>query len=145
MDDIFESLKHSEFIMDKDSILDQTRLFVEDALKRNSTFIQCPKCKVVGNEPNMYRWHFENCKTTFRTCEQCNETIPRQGLKPFLYDAKKYCNRKCYTESKKGKPPILMTDEIKQKLSKIALSQSKERSDRMKKTKPWDLKWKKNK
>jgi hypothetical protein len=40
-------------------------------------------------------------------------------------------------ESKKGKPPINMTDEVKKKLSDIALTQSKERSERMKKNRPW--------
>ena len=47
-------------------------------------------------------------------------------------------------ESKKGKPPIVMTDEIKQKLSKIALGQSEIRRERIKKVKPWNTKSKKS-
>jgi hypothetical protein len=144
MEDIFEGLKKQKFVLDEESMIEQRDLFVMDALKRNATIIECPHCTVTGNEPNMLRWHFENCDTKLRCCEQCGNTIPRQGIKPFLYDVKKYCNRKCYTESKKGKPPIVMTDEVKQKISKIALTQSKERSERMKKTRPWDVKWKKN-
>ena len=67
----------------------------------------------------MLRWHFDNCETILRCCEQCGNTIPRQGIKPFLYDVKKYCNRRCYMDSKKGKPPIVMTEEVKNKLSAI--------------------------
>jgi hypothetical protein len=130
--------------MNSDSeYIDFIELSKQEALKRNSNIIECPKCHVKGNEPNMYRWHFDNCSTKFRLCEQCNKQIPRQGIKPFLYDVKKFCNRKCYMESKKGIAPIVMTDELKNKLSKIALSQSKERSDRMKKTQPWKVKLKK--
>jgi hypothetical protein len=46
-------------------------------------------------------------------------------------------------ESKKGKPPIVMTREVKEKLSKIALTQTKERSERIKMNKPWEARWKK--
>jgi hypothetical protein len=138
MEDVFESLKTFEFkgINEKD-LIEQRELYIMDALIRNSTFIKCPKCEVVGNEPNMLRWHFDNCQTKLRQCKQCGNNIPRQGIKPFLYDVKKYCNRKCYMESKKGKPPINMTDEVKKKISDIALTQSEERSERMKKNKPW--------
>jgi hypothetical protein len=113
-----------------------------EALKRNSNIIECPHCKVKGNEPNMYRWHFENCPTltyptTFKQCEQCGNDIPRQGIKPFLYNTKKYCNRRCYMESKKGKAPIIMTEEVKKKLSDIAISQRDIRSSRMKENKVW--------
>jgi hypothetical protein len=111
--------------------------------KRNAVIVECPKCGVTGNEPNMLRWHFDNCTTKFRICEQCGENIPRQGIKPFNYDVKKYCNRKCYMASKIGKAPITMTDDIKQRLSDIALTQSKDRSDRIKKSKPWNIRWKK--
>ena len=48
-------------------------------------------------------------------------------------------------ESKKGKPPILMTEEVKQKLSKAGLSQSKERSERIMNVKPWCDRWNKQK
>ena len=89
-----------------------------EAEKRNAVMVQCPKCGVTGNEPNMLRWHFDNCTTHLRTCKQCGENIPRQGIKPIQYDVKKYCNRKCYMASKKGKAPIIMTDEVKDKLSK---------------------------
>jgi len=119
MEDIFESLKTFKSNIDETERIEQRELFVADALKRNSTFIKCPHCNVVGNEPNMLRWHFDNCNTKLRSCEQCGNTIPRQGIKPFLYDVKKYCNRKCYMDSKKGKPPIVMTNEVRDKLSVI--------------------------
>jgi hypothetical protein len=89
----------------------------EEALKRNAIQMTCPKCRVFGQGVNMKRWHFDNCKTQLKTCEQCDEIIPRQGIKDFQYNHKKYCNRKCYMESKKGKAPIEMTDEVKQKIS----------------------------
>ena len=145
MENIFEGLKDIAKYedIDKQEFESQRELFVLEALKRNSTFIECPHCNVTGNEPNMLRWHFDNCETVLRCCEQCGNTIPRQGIKPFLYDVKKYCNRKCYMESKKGKPPIVMTREVKEKLSKIALNQSEERSERIKMNKPWEARWKK--
>ena len=144
MENIFEGLKDIKFdeIQNKEFI-EYKELCVFGAQLRNATMVECPHCKVVGNEPNMMRWHFDNCETILRCCEQCGNTIPRQGIKPFLYDVKKYCNRKCYMNSKKGKPPIVMTDEVKDKLSKIALTQSKERSERMKLNKPWEARWKK--
>lgn len=89
-----------------------------EAIKRNSEIVECPKCGVTGNRPNMMRWHFDNCKTVFRKCQQCGKTIPRQGIKESQYKVKLYCNQDCYMESKKGKNPIEMTDEIKQKISK---------------------------
>jgi hypothetical protein len=144
MENIFENLKDTKYEdIDKQEFESQRELFVSEALKRNSTFIKCPHCNVTGNEPNMLRWHFDNCETVLRCCKQCGNTIPRQGIKPFLYNVKKYCNRKCYMESKKGKPPIVMTHEVKEKLSKIALSQSEKRSERIKMNKPWETRWKK--
>ena len=136
MQDIFESLKTFKFEdINSEDYLDQKELFKTEALIRNSTIIKCTHCGVEGNEPNMLRWHFQNCNTKLRCCEQCGEIIPRQGIKPFLYDVKKYCNRNCYMESKKGKAPIKMTDDIKNKLSIIAKEQSVVRSERMKKNK----------
>jgi hypothetical protein len=88
-----------------------------EALKRNAEIVECPKCGVKGNRPNMMRWHFENCKTVFRNCNHCGNTIPRQGIKESQYKQKLFCNQSCYMESKKGKNPIEMTDEIKQKIS----------------------------
>jgi hypothetical protein len=138
MQDIFESLKTFKFEeIDNKEQLDQKELFKTEALIRNSTIIKCTHCGVEGNEPNMLRWHFGNCNTKLRCCEECGETIPRQGIKPFIYDVKKYCNRKCYMKSKKGKAPIKMTDEVKNKLSNIAKEQSNVRSERMKKNKVW--------
>lgn len=96
-----------------------------EALKRNAETVECDKCGVKGNRPNMLRWHFENCQVKLRTCKQCNSIIPRQGVKDFTYNQKFYCNRKCYMESKKGRPPIIMTDEIKKKISLKALNRSK--------------------
>jgi hypothetical protein len=120
MENVFEGLKDIKFDeIENKEFIKYKELCRSDAQIRNSTFIECPHCKVVGNEPNMLRWHFDNCTTTFRNCEQCNGIIPRQGTKPFQYDVKKYCNRKCYMDSKKGKPPIVMTDEVKNKLSVI--------------------------
>jgi ERCC4-related helicase len=144
MEDIFNTLKEIKFdeIQNKDFI-EFKELCTTEANIRNSTILKCPKFGVKGNEPNMLRWHFENCETKLRCCEQCGNTIPRQGIKPFLYDVKKYCNRKCYMESKKGKAPIVMTDEVKNKLSKIALTQSEERSERIKMNAPWEKRWKK--
>ena len=119
MENIFEGLKDTKYEdINKKEFDSQKEFFVSEALKRNSTFVECPHCKVVGNEPNMMRWHFDNCTSILRCCEQCGNTIPRQGIKPFQYDVKKYCNRKCYMESKKGKPFLTMTDEIKDKISK---------------------------
>ena len=69
-----------------------------ETLMRNSEIVTCPKCGVKGNSPNMARWHFDN-------------------IKPYLYNQKNYCNRKCYMESKKGIPPIIMTEEVKKKIS----------------------------
>lgn len=90
----------------------------EEAIKRNSEFVTCNKCGVIGNKPNMLRWHFDKCTTVLRTCKQCNKTIPRQNIKPIQYDVKKHCNRKCYTESKKGKIFLEMTQERKDNISK---------------------------
>ena len=76
----------------------------EEAIKRNAEIVQCDRCGITGNRPNMMRWHFENCQVKFRICKECGNTIPRQGVKNYLYDQKQYCNRKCYMKSKKGKP-----------------------------------------
>jgi hypothetical protein len=92
-------------------------VLVQEALRRNSEIVECPKCGVTGNYPNMMRWHFESCKTVLKSCQHCNNIIPRQGIKDHLYTQKNYCDRKCYMESKKGKNPILLTDEMKNKIS----------------------------
>ena len=117
----------------------------EEAIKRNTNIVQCDKCGVSGGETNMRRWHFENCKTKLKKCLECGNIISRQNIKDYLYDQKIYCNRKCYSKSKTGKVPILMTDEIKKKLSDSAFKHSKDRSDRMKKNKIWlkSKRWKK--
>ena len=93
-----------------------------ETLMRNSEIVTCPKCGVKGNSPNMARWHFDNCKTITKSCKQCGKIIPRTSndgtnIKPYLYNQKNYCNRKCYMESKKGIPPIIMTEEVKKKIS----------------------------
>ena len=92
----------------------------QEAIERNSEIVTCDKCGVQGNRPNMMRWHFENCKTVLLNCQCCGKVIPRQGIKDHLYKKKKFCNRSCYMESKKGIAPIAMTDEVRDKLSKIA-------------------------
>lgn len=96
----------------------------QEAIKRNTEIVECDKCGVTGNYPNMMRWHFENCKSTVRHCEHCNNAIPRQGIKETQYKHKKYCNRSCYMASKKGKIAINMTPEIKQKLRVHACNRS---------------------
>lgn len=118
----------------------------EEALKRNAEIVECDKCGVRGNRPNMMRWHFENCKVELRSCKQCGKTIPRQGVKDYLYDKKIFCDRKCYMKSKAGKPPISMTNEIKNKISDNAKSRSSELSERMKNNKVWlkSGRWKTN-
>jgi len=88
-----------------------------EALKRNAEIVECPKCGVKGNRPNMMRWHFDNCKTVLRKCQQCGNTIPRQGIKDIQYNQKIYCNQDCYMESKKGKNAIEMTEEVRKKIS----------------------------
>lgn len=121
-----------------DDVEDFSELSRREALKRNKKIVKCPKCGLEGNEPNMLRWHFDNCSTVFKNCLYCGDIIPRQNIKPFLYNEKKYCNRNCYMKSKLGKSPIVMTAEVKLKISISAKSQSKIRSDRMKKNKVWE-------
>jgi hypothetical protein len=117
----------------------------QEAIKRNSEFITCDRCGVIGNRPNMMRWHFENCKTQLRDCRHCLKIIPRQGVKDYLYKQKIYCDRNCYSLSKIGKEPIVMTDEVKAKISIKAKEQSSERSMRAKTNEIWKKsgRWKK--
>lgn len=117
--DFLQELK--EFIQEnpidyKDLIFDPS-LSSEEAKKRNSEIVECDRCGVKGNYPNMMRWHFAKCSVVLKECKQCGSIIPRQGVKEYLYKNKHYCNRKCYMNSKKGKPFIEMTQEIKDKLS----------------------------
>jgi len=109
----------------------------EEAIDRNTKIVTCDKCGVNGGETNMLRWHFDNCKTKLKYCQQCNKIIPRQDIKDSAYKQKKFCNRKCYMNSKKGKIFIKMTDEIKNKLSISALRHSEENRKRIKLIKPW--------
>lgn len=88
----------------------------QEAIQRNSEIITCDKCGVKGNMPNMMRWHFDNCKTVLKKCECCNNIIPRQNIKDYVYKQKKYCNKHCYYKSRIGIAPIIMTEEIKEKL-----------------------------
>jgi hypothetical protein len=113
----------------------------QEAIKRNSEFVTCPHCGVSGNRPNMIRWHFDNCKTKLKDCPQCGKVISRQGCKDSLYKKKVYCSQECYIESKKGKSPIDMTPEVRGKISKAALRDSQNRSERMKKVQPWKIRW----
>jgi hypothetical protein len=132
-----EEIDIEKLFQDHNIILFDSDLLRQDALERNSEIVVCDVCSVSGNRPNMMRWHFENCTTIFRKCEQCENKIPRQGIKNYLYNQKKFCNRTCYMNSKKGKPPIVMTEEVKLKISIHAKTQSEERSERMKKNKVW--------
>lgn len=127
-----------------DIIIDP-KISKEEALKRNAEIVKCDRCGVSGNRPNMMRWHFENCKTILKEYKHCGAVIPRQGIKDVLYEKKIYCNQVCYYNSKKGKPFITMTDQIKNKISQSACSRSKELSNRMKENKVWlkSNRWKK--
>lgn len=109
----------------------------DEARKRNATIVSCPICHITGNEPNMRRWHFENCSQALLDCQECGQIIPRQGTKPTLYKQKKFCDRKCYMRSKRGTSPIIMTEEVKKKLSMIGVAQSDQRRIRCLQTKPW--------
>ena len=117
----------------------------QESISRNQEEHICDRCGITGKGPNMSRWHFDNCNTVLRECKHCKKTIPRQGIKDHLYNQKVYCNRKCYMESKKGKAPIVMSDEVKIKLSNSALERSTILSDRMKKNEVWlkSGRWKK--
>lgn len=110
-------IEHVEIDMSTLIFSNDPTILREDALKRNSEIVQCPKCGVEGNRPNMMRWHFDKCKTTLKNCQQCGNIIPRQGIKDYLYKEKHFCNRSCYMESKKGKNPIEMTAEVRKKIS----------------------------
>jgi hypothetical protein len=119
MKELCEALGMDHFEIDMSNLIfnNDPTILRNEALKRNSERVQCPKCQVEGNRPNMMRWHFEKCKTVLKNCEQCGEIIPRQGTKDSLYKDKKYCGRKCYMESKKGIPFLEMTVEMREKLS----------------------------
>lgn len=117
----------------------------EEAITRNTKIVICNKCGVSGGETNMLRWHFDNCKTKLRHCQQCKKIISRQNVKDSRYKQKKFCNKKCYMNNKKGKIFIEMTNEIKNKLSISALKRSEELSKKIKLVKPWlkSKRWKK--
>jgi len=106
-----ENSPSSEYI-----ILD-SNISRKEAISRNKELLTCDICGVTGGGTNMLRWHFENCKNKIKKCEQCEKDIPIQGLKPYLYKQKKYCNRDCYMKSKRGSPPIEMTQEVRKKIS----------------------------
>ena len=115
-----------------------------EAIERNNTIIECPKCGTTGNVGNMRRWHFDNCRTILRTCKQCNNTIPI--VKPYVrYAQMDYCNSQCYFESKVGKQPVhvarnggKLDDACKAKIrANIGPEERQKRSERMKKVKPW--------
>jgi hypothetical protein len=115
----------------------------DEAKRRNAEIVECNVCGVTGNRPNMMRWHFENCKVKLRECQQCGGVIPI--TKASRYSKSLYCSHKCFTDSKIGKAPLIMTDEIKKKLSASAKLRSEESSIRMKKNKVWlkSGRWKK--
>ena len=114
------NLEPIDFIFDPPENKWDPTISKEEVLIRNSEIVVCDRCGVSGNRPNMMRWHFDKCKTLLRNCEHCSNTIPRQGIKDYLYNQKKFCNRVCYMASKKGKPAMIMTEDIKQKLSIVA-------------------------
>ena len=125
---LFENI----FLNDEFEILNEynPKICREEAIKRNLEIVICDKCGISGNRPNMMRWHFENCKTILKKCKGCQKIIPRQNIKDFLYNKKTYCNRKCYMKTKKGITPIIMTSEVKGKISKKAKLQSEEQRRR---------------
>lgn len=105
-------------ILDVDgALLYNPELAREDALERNAEIVECDKCGVTGNRPNMMRWHFENCTKKIRQCKNCKKDMPRQGYKPSLYKKKAYCDMACYTESRVGIAPIVMTEDVRRKVS----------------------------
>jgi hypothetical protein len=117
-----------------------------EALKRNSEFVTCDRCGQSGNRPNMMRWHFENCKTTpNKKCPHCGDVISPKGIKRNIYEQKVFCTRFCYIASRKGIIPIEMTEEIRKKISRSALSRSDQLSMRMKQNEVWKKsgRWKK--
>jgi hypothetical protein len=123
MDTIGKFLGISEIHIDVDALFKEygvqqfdSTISRAEAIQRNTDIVECDRCGVTGGYTNMMRWHFENCSTKLRTCEQCGNTIPKQGVKPNQYKVKKYCNENCYQASKKGKICIVMTEEVKQKL-----------------------------
>jgi hypothetical protein len=118
--EIQDDLNIEELYEQYDLVYYNREICKQEAIERNKEIVQCDKCGVQGNRPNMMRWHFENCKTVLLNCQSCGKTIPRQGTKDSLYKQKKYCNRSCYMETKKGIAPIDMTDEVKNKLSEVA-------------------------
>lgn len=109
----------------------------EEAIIRNTTIVTCDRCGTSGGEPNMRRWHFDNCKTKFKDCKHCGKVIPRQGIKDYQYNKKVFCNAACYFENKKNKPALIMTDEVRKKLSEIAKADATTRSERMKRNQVW--------
>ena len=119
MKELCKALDTDYFEIDMSNLIfsNDPTILRNEALKRNSEKVQCPKCQVEGNRPNMMRWHFEKCKTILKNCEQCGKIIPRQGTKDFRYKNKKYCERKCYMKSKKGIVFLEMTVEMREKLS----------------------------
>lgn len=112
-------LEPIEFHFDTPVVSINPVLAREEALERNADIVECDKCGVKGNRPNMMRWHFENCTRKVKQCKSCNKDIPMQGLKPSRYDVQNYCSRECYMESKKGINPIVMTDEVKRKIATL--------------------------
>lgn len=106
-------LDYSDVSFDEERHIDRI-----EAIRRNSEIVTCPKCGVTGNRPNMMRWHFDNCKTELKRCAYCGNTIPRQNIKDYLYSKKEYCNRTCYTESKKGKAFHTPSESERKKISK---------------------------
>jgi hypothetical protein len=132
IDQINFSEEDSPYRENNTIVIHDPKIMREEAIKRNSEIIECDRCGVFGNRPNMIRWHFENCSQNLKECQYCGKCIPRQGIKPYLYKQKKYCNRDCYTKSKIGKQPIKMTKEVRKKLSEKAIANRSERSKRMK-------------
>ena len=124
-------------IDDDYNVFDSTISSME-AIKRNQEIVECPRCGVKGNRPNMMRWHFENCKTELKQCKHCANIIPRQDCKDYVYKKKMFCDNVCYNEFKKGKIPINMTSDVKKKISEAALKDSKNRSERMKLNRVWE-------
>lgn len=113
-------------------------LYSVEAKKRNAETVKCPHCGEEGNRPNMMRWHMDNCTTILKKCHQCGTDMPKKGTVNHRYQKQKYCSRKCWADSKKGTPPIQMTDEVREKLSIAAKKDAVNRSMRMKKNKVWD-------
>jgi group I intron endonuclease len=85
------------------SLPDGSKSKISAALKgKTKKILECPHCKKTGGEPQMKRWHFDNCTTyTGKKHKPTNETPWNKGVKnPYSDDTLKKMS-----ESHKNKIP----------------------------------------